>query len=256
MEQLTVQGVTIPALGFGTWKMKGHECRQAVEHALDLGYRHIDTAQMYENEAAVGDAIDQANVDASDVFLVTKIQRKNLAYDDVLDSVAESLDRLGTGIDLLLIHAPSDTVPIEETIEAMNRLQDERPLEHIGVSNFSVAEMEAAIAASETPILTNQVKFHPYRRQPAVHEFCVEEGIMLTAHTPLGRGDVIEDSTLSEIGERYGKTAAQVSLRWLLEHELVAPIPKAASPQHRAENLDVFDFSLTAAEMQRIEELA
>jgi 2,5-diketo-D-gluconate reductase B len=255
MEHVTVRDVEIPAPGFGTARLTGDDCRDAVADALELGYRHIDTAQMYDNEAAVGDAIVSANVDREDAFLVTKIHRRNLAHGDVLESVAGSLDRLGTTIDLLLIHAPSRTVPIEESIEAMNELQDEGSVRHIGVSNFSVGQMEEAIAASETPILTNQVEYHPFEDRGDLLAFCIENEIMLTAYSPLARGRVAGNDVLEEIGARYGKTGAQVALRWLLQQEMVAPIPKAASHEHRATNLDILDFELTDCEMERVFEL-
>ena len=255
MESVTVQGVEVPAIGFGTWQLKGEDCRLAVEDALTLGYRHLDTAQMYDNEAAVGDAIEHSAVDRDDVFLVTKVLRRNLAYDDVLASVDASLDRLGTDIDLLLIHAPSRSVPIEESIEAMNQLQDTGVVRHIGVSNFSVPQLQDAIDASDTPILTNQVEYHPFERQDDVLEFCIDNDIMLTAYSPVAEGRVTGNDVLREIGETYGKTPAQVSLRWLIQQENVSAIPKAASREHREENLDVFDFELTDEEMAQIFDL-
>lgn len=256
MDYVTVQGVEVPALGFGTWPMKGETCRTAVRTALEHGYRHVDTAQMYENEAAVGGAIADSAIPREEVFLVTKLLRGNLAHEDVLRSTAESLDHLDTDyVDLLLIHSPSRSVPIEESIGAMNRLQDEGAVEHIGVSNFSVAQLEAAIDASETPILTNQVEYHPFTGRGDLLEFCLDNDVMLTAYSPVARGRVLGNETLEEIGDRYGKTPAQVALRWLVQQEMVAAIPKAANPTHIAENVDVFDFELTAAEMDRIFDL-
>lgn len=255
MEYETVRDVEVPAIGLGTWQLRGEACRTAVETALRLGYRHVDTAQMYGNEAAVGDAIANAPVDREDVFLVTKVGRRDLAYDDVIRSVEESLERLGTHVDLLLIHAPSRTVPIEESIEAMNRLQRDGGVDHVGVSNFSVEQLRAAMAASETPILTNQVEYHPFRRRDELLEFCIDNDVALTAYSPLAKGDVVGDETLREIGETHGKTEAQVALRWLLQQETVVAIPKAAGEPHQRENLDVFDFELAPAEMVRIFEL-
>lgn len=255
MEHVVVKGVEVPAVGFGTAGMTGNDCRTAVEDALDLGYRHLDTAQMYGNEAAVGDGIARSRVDRDELFLVTKVHRRNLAYEDVVDSVAGSLERLGTAIDLLLIHAPSRTVPIEESIEAMNRLQREGRVDHIGVSNFSVDELRSAIDASETPILTNQVEYHPFKEQREILEFCIENDVLLTAYSPVAKGRVVGNPTLQEIGARYDKTEAQVALRWLLQQESVAAIPKAANRDHRKENRAVFDFRLTDDEMARVFEL-
>ena len=255
MENVTVRGTEVPALGFGTWPLKGTDCRDAVENALAIGYRHLDTAQMYDNEAAVGNAIENAAVDRDDVFLVTKVLRGNLAHDDVLTSVEASLDRLGTAIDLLLIHAPSRTVPIEESIEAMNQLQEMGDVRHIGVSNFSVTQLQEAIDASETPILTNQVEYHPFKSQEDILEFCIDNDIMLTAYSPVAKGRVTDNQVLKEIGDTYGKTPTQVTLRWLIQQENVSAIPKAASRDHREENFDIFDFELTAEEMARIFDL-
>ncbi|WP_152041151.1 aldo/keto reductase [Salinigranum salinum] len=255
MEHVTAAGVDVPALGFGTWPMKGETCRTAVEHALEVGYRHVDTAQMYNNEESVGRAIAESDVPREDVFLVTKILRKNLAHDDVLRSVEESAQRLGTEIDLLLIHAPSRSVPIEESINAMNELQETGTVGHIGVSNFSVEQLRQAMAASDTPILTNQVEYHPFKSQSDLLEFCIGNGVILTAYSPLGKGRVVGNETLEAIGATYEKTAAQVAIRWLLQQEMVAAVPKASSPAHIEENVDIFDFELSDEEMERVFDL-
>lgn len=255
MEYVTVQGVEVPALGFGTAWMTGDECREAVKDALELGYRHIDTAQMYDNENAVGDVIANSPVDRDDIFLVTKVHRRNLAYDDVFSSVEDSLQRLDTDIDLLLIHAPSRTVPTKESIEAMNQLQNRCKVRHIGVSNFSVDQMQEAIDASETPILTNQVEYHPFKDQSTILEFCIENDVMLTAYSPVAKSRVKGNETLQVIGKRYEKTEAKVALRWLIQQENVSAIPKAANPEHREENFDIFDFELTDQEMNQVFEL-
>jgi len=256
MEHVSVQGVEIPALGLGTARMKGEECRTAVAEGLDLGYRHVDTAQMYDNEEMVGAAIAESDVDRDEVFLVTKVLRDNLAYDDLLRSVRGSLDRLGTEyVDLLLIHAPSRTVPVAESLRAMNELQDGGAVRHVGVSNFSVSQLREAIDASRTPILTNQVEYHPFHEQPDVLEFCIDNDVMLTAYSPLNVGKGLSNETLREIGERHGKTPAQVALRWLLQQPNVSAIPKSSRREHLRENLAVFDFELTDEEMERIFEL-
>ena len=252
MEYVSVQDVRVPALGLGTARMKGETCREAVETGLDLGYRHIDTAQMYDNEDAVGAAVQESNVDREEVFLTTKINRGNQSYDDVLSSFTGSLERLNMEyVDLLLIHVPS-RVPVEETIEAMNQLQEEGRVRHIGVSNFSVQQTEEAVGASETPIVTNQVKYHPFHSQNDLLEYCIEDEIMLTAYSPLARGRAAGNATLSKIGSRYGKTASQVALRWLIQQETVSAVPKASSRDHLEENIDVFDFKLSDEEMQQV----
>ena len=256
MEHVTVGDVEVPSIGFGTARITGEECAAAVESALEIGYRHLDTAQMYDNEAAVGEAVARSDVDRSEVFLTTKLRGRNLAREDVFDSFEESRDRLGVRtVDLLLIHTPNDSVPVAETIGAMNDLQAEGLVEHIGVSNFDADQLRAAIEASRTPILTNQVEYHPFYDRSDLLDACVEEDVMLTAYSPLGKGKVSADETLAEIGDRYGKTASQVALRWLIQQENVSAIPKAESRTHRRENIDVFDFELTDEEMMAIFDL-
>jgi len=257
MEYETAQGVTVPALGLGTARMRGDTCRRAVLEALDLGYRHLDTAQMYGNEAAVGEAVGAADADRDEVFLTTKILPRNLARRDLLDSFNDSLDRLDTDyVDLLLIHAPSDTVPLAESLAAMNELQAEGEVRHVGVSNFDVAETEAAIETSETPIITNQVRYNPLHHQDELLDYCRSADVLLTAYTPLAKGQVFEDERLVTLGQRYGKTVAQVTLRWLVQQPGVVTIPMSSDPAHLAENLDVFDFELTEAEMATVDGLA
>jgi diketogulonate reductase-like aldo/keto reductase len=252
MDDVTVQNTRIPVLGLGTYPMKGSECHRAVETALELGYRHIDTARMYENEAAVGEAIRNSAVPRDEIFLVTKIRSENLAPDDLFKAVDTSLDQLGTYIDLLLIHSPSLRVPIADSIQAMNECQERGDVSHIGVSNFSIDQLERAIEASRTAILTNQVKYHPFEDRGELLSYCIDHDIALTAYSPLGRGRVLGNDVLQEVGNTYGKTEAQVALRWLLQQENVVAIPKASSREHLVENMAVFDFELTDEEMEQI----
>ncbi|MDG5819783.1 aldo/keto reductase [Natronococcus sp. A-GB7] len=246
----------IPALGFGTARMTGDECRRAVAAALEAGYRHLDTAQMYDNEDAVGDALAASDVAREDVFVVTKVDTDNLARDAVLESTRRSLERLGVEtIDLLLIHAPRDHTPLEETLGAMNELQEEGQVDHIGVSNFSVAQLERARELSTTPIVANQVKYHPYYRQDELLSYCVDNDVCLTAYSPLAEGAVVGDDRLAKIGERYDKSASQVALRWLVQQPAVAAIPKASSRDHLEANAAIFDFELSSEEMRTVFEL-
>lgn len=253
MEYVTVGDVDVPALGFGTAGMSNDVAREAVADALALGYRHLDTAQMYGTERAVGEALAESEVAREQAFVTTKLHPDSLAREDATESFRDSLERLSMEyVDLLLIHAPREDVPIEETIGAMNQLQADGTVENVGVSNFSTTQLKTAMAASETPILTNQVEYHPFTDRSELLEFCIEEGVMLTAYSPLAEGAVGEDETLREIGEKHGKTAAQVTLGWLLQQECVSAIPKAESSEHRRENTDVFDFELSAEEMRRV----
>ncbi|QLH75893.1 aldo/keto reductase [Halosimplex rubrum] len=254
MEYVTAAGVDVPALGFGTARMDGHEeRRRAVSAALDAGYRHVDTAQIYGSEPAVGEAVRESPVDREELFVTTKLSRDNRAYDDAVASTRASLDRLDTDyVDLLLVHSPNDDVPHAETLRAMNDCRDDGLVRHVGVSNFSVEQTREAMDASEAPILTNQVEYHVRKRRDDLLRFCVEEGVMLTAYSPLDVGGLADDGALAEIGDRYGKTASQVALRWLVQQPMVSAIPMSSNPEHVRANVDVFDFELTADEMERL----
>ncbi len=246
---------TIPQLGLGTWQTGGYTCFNIVQHALDIGYRHIDTAMAYENEAAVGRAIEASDVDRDDIFLTTKIKgyREILEYDRLLEAAEGCLQRLGTDqIDLLLIHWWHPDADMEPTFAAMDRLVEEGTVANIGVSNFSVEKLQKAMRVSESPILTNQVEHHAYWQNTDMLNFCQNNDITLTAYSPLGEGRLVDDEQLATIGDRYGKSAAQVAIRWLLQQDNVVTIPKTVTPEHARSNIDVFDFSLTEQEMEEI----
>jgi diketogulonate reductase-like aldo/keto reductase len=253
MEYVTVQDTEIPAIGLGTWRMSGPTCRRAVATALDLGYRHIDTAQSYGNEAQVGAAIAKSGVEREELFLTTKLAGSNRDHDSVLESTHESLDKLNTDyVDLLLIHQPNTTTDLAETIGAMDELVENGVVEHIGVSNFGVERLHAAREHADTPILTNQVQYHPFWDQSTLLDYCQIHDLMLTAYSPLAHGGAVNDDHLRDIGARYDKTPAQVALRWLLQQENVSTIPKSTSPEHIEANLQVFDFELSSGEMRSI----
>lgn len=255
MPYVEVGDARIPALGLGTWQNTGSQCAETVQMALDMGYRHIDTAQMYDNEEEVGKGLAAADVNREAVFLTTKIWRSNLQPDDVHTSVRMSLSRLGVdAVDLLLIHWPHPLVPIAETLGAMEELQDEGLVRHLGVSNFTRSQLEEAIRVADSPLVTNQVLYHPYKDQSALRSFCSENEVALTAYSPLGRGAVLQDEVLTEIGAQHDKSAAQVALRWLIQQENVVAIPKATGRDHLAANLALFDFSLSDAEMERVQD--
>jgi diketogulonate reductase-like aldo/keto reductase len=246
----------IPALGLGTWQNTGPQCVETVQNALEMGYRHIDTAQIYGNEEEVGRGLVAADVDREDIFLTTKVWRSNLQADDVHTSVRMSLSRLGVDtVDLLLVHWPHPLVPVEETLGAMAELQEEGLVRHLGVSNFTASQLREALRAADTPLVTDQVLYHPYKDQSALQSVCAEHDVALTAYSPLGRGAVLEDETLADIGARYDKSAAQVALRWLVQQDGVVAIPKATGRDHLAANLEIFDFSLSEAEMEQIHDL-
>lgn len=253
MRYVTVDDVSIPALGLGTYRMTGNECTQACRTAIEKNYRHIDSAQMYNNESAVGEAVRESGGKREEFFVVTKLRPQNLAYDKVHSSFERSIERLGLDyVDLLLIHSPSQSVPVEDTLRAMNELQDENVVHHIGVSNFSVSQLEEAMSESRTRILTNQVKYNPFVDRSNLLTFCVDHEIMLTAHTPLARQRICGNETLKDIGKKYGKTEAQVTLRWLIQQPMVSVIPKSATIEHQQENMKIFDFDLSTDEMREI----
>lgn len=255
MEYVDVRGANIPKIGLGTWQITGDECRRVVEEAIRLGYRHIDTAQMYENEPKVGAGIAASGVDRDELWVTSKLGLENLRRDAVARSTHESLRRLGLEyLDLMLIHWPSEEVPLRETLEAMAKLQDSGEIRHIGVSNFTPSLLEEALEIA--PVMCNQVERHPFLAQDRIEALCERHELMLTAYSPLARGKVEKNETLRELGEAHGKTASQIALRWLTQHKNVAAIPKASSTDHLRANLDVFDFELDGAEANRIAKLA
>jgi len=256
MEYQTIKGEKVPSLGLGTYRLTGETCAQAVEQAIGMGYRHIDTAQMYGNEAEVGRGMAASGVGREDLFITTKIWTSDFAHDRVIRTTRESLEKLGTDrVNLLLMHwPPRNSTPLGETLGAMRELQDDGAVRHIGVSNFSTSLVEEA--AEHAEIFCNQVEYHPFRDQSGILDQARAMDYLLTAYQPLSRGSVEDDATLREIGEAHGKTAAQVALRWLVQQEKVSAIPKASSEDHLRANLDVFDFELSADEMERISGLS
>lgn len=251
---LTVEanGADIPAIGFGTWELRGSTCARIVEQALRLGYRHVDTAQVYENEREVGEGVRASGVKRADVFVTTKVWTTHFAPNDLLRSTKESLARLRmTEVDLLLLHWPNPQVPLEETLGALAQAQQMGLARHIGVSNFTVALIEEAVAKSAVPLVCNQVEYHPYLEQSKVLGACRDNGLALVAYSPVAKGRVRNAEALNRIGARYGKTAAQVSLRWLIQQNVVA-IPRTSRLERLSENLDIFDFELADQEMDEI----
>lgn len=253
MEYVSVQGVEVPALGLGTWQTTGEECYETVSTALELGYRHVDTAQMYGNEREVGQAITDAAVDRDDLVLTTKVEPGNARYDDVLASTHKSLERLGTEyVDLLLLHWPNPLVDFADTARAMAELRDDGLVRHLGVSNFRRWRLRRARERSPVPLLADQVRLHPFYTQRRLRAYCRAVGMMVTAYSPLAHGAMTDEAVLAQVGERYDKTPAQVALRWVTQLENVVTIPKSTSRDHLAANLDVFDFELSEAELAEI----
>jgi 2,5-diketo-D-gluconate reductase B len=255
LRALEIQGSTVPKLGFGTWEILGRDCEEAVSDALEIGYRHIDTAQAYDNEAEVGKALAASAVPREELFVTTKLWRDEFHPDRVRPSAEGSLEKLQVDcVDLLLLHWPNDDVPLEQTLGALAALREEGLIRQFGVSNFPVGMLNDALSIA--PVFADQVEFHPYLDQQPLVDRAVEQDFMVTAYSPLARGKVPADPTLREIGDQYGKTAGQVALRWLLDKPNVATIPKASSHERRVENFEVFDFRLSDEDRATIDALA
>lgn len=246
--------ITIPQLGFGTWQLKGKECTQAVKNALEIGYTHIDTAEIYENQKAIAPAIENINRDK--LFITSKVWRERLKAGDVQQSIEETLGDLGVEyVDLLLVHWPNKDVPIRETLTALKQVQEKGLARAIGVSNFTIKHLKEALAAAQevgVTINVNQVEYHPGLNQQELLDYCKNNDIVITAYSPLARGKL--SRKLKEIGKKYDKSDAQVALRWIIQKGIVA-IPKASSIEHQEENMNIWDFSLADEEMEQIDAL-
>jgi 2,5-diketo-D-gluconate reductase B len=254
VETIEIRGAKVPRLGFGTWQIAGPDATEAVRDALELGYRQIDTARAYENEREVGRGLADAGVPREEIWLTTKIPHGEADPEQARRAAEESLRRLGVDhLDLLLLHWPNPDVPMERTLEAMAQLREEGKAREIGVSNFPATMLERALEVA--PVFCDQVEYHPFLDQERLLRLARERDVLITAYSPLAHGHVPSDETLTEIGERHGKTAGQVALRWLLDQPAVSPIPKASSHERRAENFDVFDFELSPEERARIDAL-
>ncbi|MEP1152075.1 MAG: aldo/keto reductase [Balneola sp.] len=251
-----IQGIDVPEIGLGTFKLIGKECEQIVKLALNMGYRHIDTAQDYKNEREVGLGIKHAHIPREELFLTTKISMLNMEPDDVIKSTELSLQELDVPyLDLLLIHWPNPDVDIEKTIEAMLSIRDQGKALNIGVSNFPMKHLKEVNEELAAPIFCNQVEYHPLLGQLDLLDYAAEHDLMVTAYSPLAQAKILENSLITDLAEKYGKTPAQISLRWLIEQEQVIVIPKASSKEHLEANLDIYDFVLEDDDFYAIDEL-
>jgi diketogulonate reductase-like aldo/keto reductase len=251
----TAKGFAIPLVGFGTWTLRGRECARLVEQAIRLGYRHIDTAHMYGNEREVGEGV-RASGKRDEVMVTTKIEPTMLAPRDVERSAKESLAHLRLDhVDLLLIHWPNPRVPLAETLGAMARLKQAGLTRAIGVSNFTVALLDEANKVSSEPLVCNQIEMHPFLDTSKVVAACRRLGMAVVAYSPIARGGAQGDEVLARIGKAHGKSAAQVSLRFLVQQG-VAVIPRTSKVERLQENLALFDFELSEFEMAEIGRLA
>ncbi len=257
MHHVEANGARIPALGFGTWELRDGTAVRMVEYALAIGYRHIDTARMYENEREVGSAIRCACIPRDELFVTTKIWPDCFRRGDLEAAAEDSRERLGLEhVDLILLHWPNPEVPLAETVDALNEVRARGITRHIGVSNFPSNLLMEAVRLSEAPLVTDQVEYHPYLSQRRLLAVCRDMGIALTAYCPLARGRVLGDPVLGRIAAVHRKSPAQVALRWLIQQEGVVAIPRSAKPEHARHNFEIWDFSLSEREMEEIHALA
>ena len=248
---IEVQGTKVPRLGFGTWQIQGSDATEGVRDALEIGYRQIDTARAYENEAEVGEGLAQSGVAREEIFLTTKIFPGEFEPDALKAAAENSLRALRTDyLDLLLLHWPDPSVELERTLGALTELREAGLIRNLGLSNYPAGMLETAL--NHAPVFCDQVEYHPFLGQDRLLGLARERDVLITAYSPLAHGKVPGDPTLTEIGEAHGKSAGQVALRWLLEQDGVSPIPKASSHERRLENFEVFDFSLSDDERERI----
>jgi len=244
----------LPGVGIGTYDLPHDTCKASVEHALDIGYRHVDTAEMYDNEAAVGDAIAEADVDRENVFVATKIHSRNLAYEDVLEHARASRNRLGVEvIDLLYVHWPMRAYDPADTLAAFDELYDQGLIRHVGLSNFTPELLDEARSHLGAPVFAHEVECHPLLPQDELRAYAREYDHHLVAYSPLAKGAVTDVPVLASVAEKHDASPAQVAIAWLLSKENVAVIPKSTSPAHIRENYRARRLFLDPRDVERID---
>jgi 2,5-diketo-D-gluconate reductase B len=252
MQFVEAKGAKIPAIGLGTRELRGRTCARIVQQALKLGYRHIDTAQAYDNEREVGEGLRASGTRRDDVFVTTKVWTTHFAPHELERSTKESLVKLRMSeVDLLLLHWPNPQVPLRETLGALAHAKQIGLTKHIGVSNFTVALIEEAVRACPEPLVCDQVEYHPYLDQAKMREACARNGMALVAYSPVAKGRIKNDEVLKAIGRAHGKTPAQICLRWHVQQNIPA-IPRTSRIERLSENIDIFDFELSNQEMDQI----
>jgi diketogulonate reductase-like aldo/keto reductase len=253
---IEAKGAKIPLVGLGTWELRGRSCARVVEQALRLGYRHIDTAEIYDNEREVGEGLYASGIKRNDVFLTTKVWPSHFAPRALERAVRDSLVRLRQSeVDLLLLHWPNPQIPLAETLGGLCKVKRDGLARHIGISNFTVAMIEEANKVSSEPLVCDQVECHPYLDQSKVLAACRRHGMAMVAYSPIARGNARNDKVLTSIGAAHKKTAAQVCLRYLVQQNIVV-IPRTSKHERLTENASIFDFSLNDMEMGAIKALA
>ena len=249
---IPAHGASMPAIGFGTMLLPQRPV-ELVAHAIKSGYRLIDTARKYGTEERVGEGIRASGIARGELWVTTKVTEENAREADFLKSAETSLKALGLDyVDLLLVHWPQPNVPLKETLGALAKAKHQGLAKHIGVSNYTLAMLEEAVRVCPEPLITNQIEYHAYLPQDRMLAALRSHGMILTAYCPVARGQLLDDSTIQEVAKAHGKTAAQICLRWLIQQPMVAAVPRALEETHIEENLDVFDFALSDAEMKKI----
>ncbi len=256
MANLHTQGIDLPRLGLGTYRMQGDNCRAAVESALGLGYRHIDTAEMYGNEDAVGAAIATSGVVRKDLHVTTKVWHENLAPDAIRRAFDASLKKLRLDhVDLYLVHWPSRTMDLAAVFETLEKLRADGKTRAIGVCNFNLALLRKTVDEIKAPIACNQIEYHVMLDQTAVRSYLAKKNIPVVAYAPLAQGRAASNETLMTIARKHGATAAQVALKWLLDQDGVAAIPKASRAESQQANIDALKLQLDDDDRREIEAL-
>jgi len=249
-------GAKIPLVGLGTWDLRGRTCARVVEQALRLGYRHIDTAEMYDNEREVGEGIRASGVKRDDIFVTTKIWPSHFAPRALERAARDCLTRLRLSeVDLLLLHWPNPQIPLAETLPALCKMKTDGLARHVGISNFTVALIEEASQIATEPLVCDQVECHPFLDQSKVIAACRAHGMAVVAYSPIARGNAKNDKVLARIGAAHNKTAAQICLRYLVQNGIVV-IPRTSKLERLPENAALFDFALSGAEMKEVAALA
>ncbi|TGK52436.1 aldo/keto reductase [Leptospira bouyouniensis] len=247
----TNQTISVPLLGLGVWKSRPKECFDAVKSALEVGYRHIDTAAIYGNEADVGRAIDESGIKRSEIFLVTKLWNADQGFEEAQKAIDVSLKKLGTDyVDMYLIHFPVSGKR-KESWKALEKIKKEGKAKSIGVSNFMVTHLKELLNETEIIPAMNQVEYHPFLQDTKLKEYCEKNGILLEAYSPLAHGQKLEDERVTKLAKKYNKSNAQILIRWSLQSGNVV-IPKSKNPIRIKENADVFDFTLSQDDMKEI----
>jgi 2,5-diketo-D-gluconate reductase B len=253
---IEANGAKIPLIGLGTWDLRGRTCARVVEQALRLGYRHVDTAEMYDNEREVGEGLHASGVRRHDIFLTTKIWPSHFAPRALERAAKDSLVRLRLSeVDLLLLHWPNPQIPLSETLGALCKIKQDGLARHIGISNFTVAMIEEALQVATEPLVCDQVECHPFLDQSKIIAACRDHGMAVVAYSPIARGNAKNDKVLAGIGAAHNKTAAQVCLRYLVQRNIVV-IPRTSKLDRLSENAAIFDFELSDDEMADIAALA